>query len=258
MIGSIVEQIIIPVPEISSNSITNIFNRYLDVIVHVNQRLAKEVTCQLAKERIVLTIGGDHSIGLGSVAGSLQYDNNIGLIWFDAHGDMNTEATSPTGHIHGMPVASLMGLGSSKLNDSTPIHIKPENIFWIGSRDLDEGEQNLVKNLNLNVYSTELIKKVGMNHVMDKIKWKMEEQGIRNVHLSFDVDALDPRIFPATGVPVTNGLTIEDFYTFTNHLSSLPEIIALDFVEYYPTLDNENKDCKNLATHIITNIITSL
>lgn len=229
--------------------------KHLDSIVRVNRNLAQVVTQQLSINRFVLTIGGDHAIGLGTVSGSLQFDENIGLIWFDAHGDMNTETTSPTGNIHGMPVAALMGLCETELNNVPRHHINPRNIFWIGARDLDAGEKELTERLHLNVYSTERIHEVGMNTVLKDVKTKMEQQGIKNIHLSFDVDAFDPQLFPATGVKVQNGLWMDDFETFVNHIPTLPRMIAIDFVEYNPLMDNAAMDCKHKSILFIEQLL---
>ena len=232
--------------------------KHLGSIVRVNQDLAQIVTQQLCNNHFVLTIGGDHAIGLGTVSGSLQFDENIGLIWFDAHGDMNTETTSPTGNIHGMPVAALMGLCETELNNIPRHHISPKNIFWIGARDLDAGEKELVEKLHLNVYSTEQIHEAGMNAIMKDVKTKMEQQGIKNIHLSFDVDAFDPKLFPATGVKVQNGLWMDDFETFVNNIPTLPQMIALDFVEYNPLMDNATMDCKAISIQFINNLLRKI
>lgn len=245
-------EITIPIPETKDDTQ---FLHHLEDIVTADIELSKQVQTQLENGSVVLTLGGDHAIGLGSVAGSLQYDNNIGVIWFDAHGDMNTEMTSLTGHIHGMPTAALMGLCSSKLNEVAPIHVNPKNIFWIGVRDLDPGEKELVERLHLNVYSTERIHEVGMNTVLKDVKTKMEQQGIKNIHLSFDVDAFDPQLFPATGVKVQNGLWTEDFETFVNYIPTLPQLIAIDFVEYNPLMDNATMDCKHKSILFIEQLL---
>lgn len=230
---------------------------FLDEIVDADKKLAEKIVNELQANRFVLTIGGDHALGLGSVSGSLQYDANIGLIWFDAHGDMNTEETSPTGHIHGMPVAALMGLCKSELNNVAPVKIKPENIFWIGTRELDKGEQELAERLHLNVYSTELIHKRGMADILNEVRIHMEKQGIKHIHLSFDVDAFDPELFPATGVKVPNGLNMDDFEQFVKEMDSLPNICTIDFVEYNPTMEKKDTpyDCERKSVSFIINLL---
>lgn len=254
---NIAEEIDIPIPEIQADSSIDIHTQYINPVVEVNKHLASVVAQQIAQGRLVLTIGGDHAIGLGSVSGSLKQDENVGVIWFDAHGDMNTEATSPTGHIHGMPTAALMGLCKSELNEVSNPHLKPENIFWIGARSMDEGERELAQKLHLNIYPTKHIHNVGMKTVMQDICEKLRQQDIQHVHLSFDVDAFDPTIFPATGVPVHNGLWIEDFKEFVSLLTTLPQLCAIDMVEYNPLMDNQEYDCKQKSIDFIEQLLNA-
>lgn len=213
--------------------------KHLQRIIDANIALRDVVYGVLCSNHIPIVLGGDHSLGLGSVSASAKRDPNIGVIWFDAHGDMNTEETSPTGHIHGMPVAALMGLCKSRLNDIPTNYVKPQNIFWIGARSLDEGEKKLIERLHLNVYSTDEIHHRGMYGIMAEVADKMQRLGIKNVHCSFDVDAMDPTIVAATGCLVPNGLNNQDLEEFTSSLSCMGQhITALDFVEYNPLLDD--------------------
>lgn len=220
----------------------------------------RDVGCEVqTKGDIPIFVGGDHSLGLGSVAASAQYDSNVGVIWFDAHGDMNTEQTSPTGNVHGMPVAALMGLCDSALNDVAKVNIKPQNIFWIGARDLDEGERQLVSQFNLNVYSTEYIHVHGMQRVMNEVVQKMQKQGVEHVHLSFDIDAMDPTIVAATGCLVPNGLNNTDFDIFVQSIASLQQhIIALDFVEYNPLLDDSQQTSLGWCCHVLKQLCNAI
>lgn len=252
---NIVEEIDIPIPEIQADSSIDIHTQYINPVVEVNKHLASVVAQQLAQGRLVLTIGGDHAIGLGTVSGSLKQDENVGIIWFDAHGDMNTEATSPTGHIHGMPTAALMGLCKSELNEVANPYLKPDNIFWIGARSLDEGERELAKKLHLSIYPTKHIHNVGMKAVMLDICEKMHQQDIQHLHLSFDVDAFDPTIFPATGVPVRNGLWMEEFDEFVSLLPTLPKLSAIDIVEYNPLLEIAEQSSKEICLSAIIRLL---
>lgn len=213
--------------------------KHLQRITEANTALRDVVYRVLCSGLMPIVLGGDHSLGLGSVSASAKQDPNIGVIWFDAHGDMNTEDTSPTGHIHGMPVAALMGLCKSGLNDIPTNHVKPQNIFWIGARSLDEGERKLIETLHLNVYSTDEIHRRGMHDVMAEVADRMQRLGIKNIHCSFDIDAMDPTLVAATGCLVLNGLNNQDFEDFAASLSTMVQrITALDFVEYNPLLDD--------------------
>ena len=243
------------IPTLSEDDSNNMNAKHLQSIVAINRNLAQVVERELAAHQLVLTIGGDHSIGLGSVSGSLMHDENMGVIWYDAHGDMNTESTSPTGNVHGMPVAALMGLCKTELNAVPKKHIKPRNIFWIGARDLDKGEQALAEQLQLHIYSTNDIHHRGMEAVLQEIRETMEKQQIKHLHLSFDVDAFDPQLFPATGVKVPDGLWMEDFDTFVRLLPSMPELTAIDLVEYNPKMDNDQKECLNKTLYFIEQLL---
>ena len=211
-----------------------------DNVLDICTQLRDTVSACRAKAERVLIIGGDHAIALGSIAGVLKQAPNTGVIWFDAHGDINTEATSPSANAHGMPVAALMGLCASGLNDIAAIRLKPQNIFWVGARDLDAGEVETIERLGIadNVYSTERVHQISMQAVMDDIRHKMQAQGIEQVHLSFDIDGMDPSIVQATGTKVEKGLLQADAEAFINGLKSLPKIESVDFVEYNPTMDD--------------------
>ena len=230
----------LPIPQEAECAEEKVYNaKHLQRIIDANIALRDVVYRVLCSNHIPIVVGGDHSLGLGSVSASAKRDPNIGVIWFDAHGDMNTEETSLTGHIHGMPVAALLGLCKSRLNDIPTNYVKPQNIFWIGARSLDEGEKKLIERLHLNVYSTDEIHRRGMCGVMAEVIAKMQALGIKNVHCSFDVDAMDPAIVAATGCLVPDGLNNRDFDEFTASLSTMAQhITALDFVEYNPLLDD--------------------
>lgn len=248
----------IPIPELPQNETDTLHAKHVQTIASITKQLAQVVSAQLAEGRFVLTIGGDHSLGLGTVAGSLQHDENIGLIWFDAHGDINTEAGSPTGNVHGMPIAALMGLCQSELKDVSSHLLNPKHVFWIGARSLDKGEKELIERLNLHVYSSDYIREKGMKAVMDEVKEEMHQAGIHHTHLSFDVDALDPKVFPATGVREPNGLLMEDFEVFAKQLPSLPSVIAMDFVEYNPLLENTEGHCEELCNYMLKNLLSAV
>lgn len=231
--------------------------RNCETVMRTCSALRDMVSGLCAEGKRVLTIGGDHSIALGSVAGVLEHNPNVGVIWFDAHGDINTEATSPSANAHGMPVAALMGLCKSGINDIATTHLKPQNIFWVGARDLDPGEFETIKQLGIedNVYSTERVHESGMEAVMEDIKRKMEKRGVEAIHLSFDVDGMDPLIVWATGTRVENGLMSEDLEAFIEGLHKLPEMKSMDFVEYNPLLDDEEKTtgkwCVETLMHLV-------
>lgn len=226
--------------KVTKTKLSNGIKNYEEVGITC-RRLRDIVSNLKADGKCLLTIGGDHSIALGSIAGALEHNPNIGVIWFDAHGDVNTEATSPSANAHGMPVAALMGLCKSGINDIATTRLKPQNIFWVGARDLDSGESETLEKLGImdNVYSTERVHEMGMAFVMDEIRRKMESQGIKEVHLSFDIDGMDPSIVWATGTRVKDGLLQKDLDSFIEGLARLPEMKSMDFVEYNPLMDDD-------------------
>lgn len=215
---------------------------YETVLVMAN-RLRDMVANSMSENHQIVTLGGDHSLALGSIAGVLTHEPNVGVIWFDAHTDINTEASSPSGNAHGMPVAALMGLCQSALNEVASVRLKPQNIFWVGARDIDPGEEQILRQLGIydHVYSTNDVHRLGMKVVMEDIRSRMQTQGVSAIHLSFDVDGMDPGIVAATGTKVPNGLTPEDLDVFIQSLSILPPMHTMDFVEYNPLMDDEQQ-----------------
>lgn len=228
-------------------------------MLDMSARVRDKVATWREKGEKVLVIGGDHAIALGSIAGVLEENENVGVIWFDAHGDVNTEATSPSMNAHGMPVAALMGLCESRLNDIAWTRLKTENIFWVGARDLDEGEVATIERLGImdQVYSMERVRAMGMETVMEDIKRKMEKQGVDAVHLSFDIDGMDPSIVWATGTRVENGLMPEELEAFVAGLRVLPEMKSMDFVEYNPQLDDEERTTGKWCVETLRKLIVN-
>ena len=156
--------------------------KFLHSVIKVNLLLSDKVYDLMQSDYFPLVVGGDHSLGLGSISGVARVKKNLGVIWFDAHGDFNTEATSPTGNIHGMPCAALMGWCETQLNNIPKEHLPSTHFFCIGARDLDEGEKEFARKNNLHVYSTQYVRERGMNYVMSQIKAEMDLLGIQHIH----------------------------------------------------------------------------
>lgn len=234
--------------------------KYLKQVVDSNNRLATKVYEALKHDSLPFIIGGDHSLALGSIAGvSKYYGNDLAVIWIDAHGDINTEETSPTGNIHGMPLAASMGVG---YKDLTSIFfeenkIKPENVFILACRDLDKGEVDLINELDMNVWSISDIKDKGLQIVLEELKTKLIQKNIKNIHLSYDIDCLDPEYVPGTGTPVEYGLTFEESKSILTCIFDTKLIKSIDFVEYNPDLDVNNRTketCLELLKLISNNL----
>ncbi|SDK82120.1 arginase [Natronincola ferrireducens] len=226
--------------------------KYLESIVEVNRNLAHSVYSSLKAESFPLVIGGDHSIALGSISGVSRAYNNFAVIWMDAHGDINTHDTSESGNIHGMPLAKAMNVG---YEDLTNIYfegqkVNPENVFILGARDLDDGEVQLIKEMDLNVYSADEINEKGIHIVIQQVMDRLKSKNIEAVHLSFDLDFIDAKYVPGTGTPVSLGVNIEDTKTALKMLAESQLIKSMDFVELNVLLD-KNDVTADLAIHLL-------
>ena len=218
--------------------------KYLKQVVDANNRLASKVYEALTNNTLPFIIGGDHSLALGSIAGSSKYyGNDLGVIWIDAHGDINTETTSPSGNIHGMPLAASMGIGYEKLTSIffDDFKVKPENVFIIACRDLDQGEVELIEKLKINVWNIDYIQNGNLDQIIADLLSMIKENNIKNIHLSYDIDCLDPEYVPGTGTPVENGLTFEESKKLLKSILGTSLVKSIDFVEYNPELDLNNK-----------------
>ncbi|HLR75353.1 MAG TPA: arginase [Virgibacillus sp.] len=207
-----------------------------------NEKLAEMVDQEVANGKFPLILGGDHSIAIGSIAGIAKHYNNLGVIWYDAHGDLNYEETSPSGNIHGMSLAVNLGIGHERLTNILGYQpkIKPENIVIVGARCLDPGEKDLIKEKGMKVYTMQEIDRMGMPAVMEETINYLKER-TDGVHLSLDLDALDPTEAPGVGTPVIGGLTYRESHLAMEMLSEANIITSAEFVEVNPILDVKNK-----------------
>ncbi len=234
------------VKNVSSNDkyAANAKMKYLDEVVRSNIGLADKVYDSLKNSYLPLTIGGDHALAIGSIAGSSKFfGEDLAVVWVDAHGDINTPETSPSGNIHGMPLASSMGIGYESLTDIyfPKQKVKPKNVFLLGCRDLDLGELELINNFDLNVWTMKDIKTKGLKTVLKELLQKIEENKIENIHFSFDIDSLDPLYVPGTGTPVEDGLSFTEGKEIIETIINTSLVRSMDFVEFNPTLDDNKK-----------------
>ncbi|MBM7578493.1 arginase [Jeotgalibacillus terrae] len=227
-------------PERVHTADTNLRN--LDAVVKGSTALADQVKKVKTDGDFPLILGGDHSIAIGSLAGISSNYENLGVIWYDAHGDLNTGDTSPSGNIHGMPLAVSLGIGHEDLvniHDYTP-KVKPENIVIIGARSLDEGERVLIKEKGIRVYTMHEVDRMGMTKVMEEsieyLKGRTD-----GVHLSLDLDGLDPNDAPGVGTPVIGGISYRESHLAMEMLAEADILTSAEFVEVNPILDEKNK-----------------
>lgn len=220
---------------------TNLLN--LKEIIEVSTALAEKVSHVVEKNQLPLVLGGDHSIAIGTVAGLAAHYKNLGVIWFDAHADLNTPETTPSGNIHGMPLAVSLGLGHPQLTAilSGEAKIKKENLIIIGARSVDEGERALIKELGIKVYTMHEIDRLGMAYVMEEALRYLKGREVDGLHLSLDLDALDPLYTPGVGTPVAGGITYRESHLAMEMIQESGLLTSVEFVEVNPILDERNK-----------------
>jgi arginase len=237
-------------PEVEKNNL-----KYLAEVIDVNTRLAEEVSKVVGQGQFPLVIGGDHSIAIGTLAGLSGHYTNLGVIWIDAHSDLNTADTSPSGNIHGMSLAISLGMGHPLLTGikGDQAKVKAENIVLIGSRSLDEGEKKLIRSLGIKCYTMHDIDRKGMAAVMqDAIAYISGKTD--GVHVSFDVDSLDPLEAPGTGTAVKGGLQFREAHLAVEMLHEAGIVTSAEFVEVNPLLDDNNKTSQ-LAVGLISSLL---
>jgi arginase len=230
----------------------------LEEVIELNAKLASQVASVVEKGNYPLILGGDHCIAIGTLAGLVRSYKKLGVIWFDAHSDLNTEVTSPSGNIHGMSLAVGLGLGHPRLiqNDSTGYPIKPEHVVIIGARSLDTGEQEYIKSSGVTCFTMHDIDRMGMGQVIEKAL-DLLSHTTDGVHLSFDVDSLDPLEAPGTGTPVKGGVSYREAHFALELLHESGLITSAEFVEVNPTLDSDNKTAQ-LAVGLIATVLGNL
>jgi arginase len=216
--------------------------RYLDCIVSVCEQLAERVAESFSAGNFPLTLGGDHSISLGSIHGAARA-KKLGVIWMDAHGDFNTPDTTPSGNIHGMPLAALAGFGDARLahlGGATTRAVDPKNIALLGVRDLDAGERELLRASGATVLAMEQIDREGIYSIINRAL-QVASRDTDGIYLSLDLDALDPVYVPGVGTPVQGGLTYREAHTACELIAESGKLVALDLVEVNPILDERNR-----------------
>ncbi|TWT04500.1 arginase [Planococcus sp. CPCC 101016] len=226
----------------SVDTSTNLRN--LKAITEATEALGDKVFEVAEAGNFPLVLGGDHSIAIGTLSGISERHENLGVIWYDAHADMNTSDTSPSGNIHGMPLAASFGHGHEKLTNIRGYSpkVKPENIVIIGARSVDPGERELIKERGIRVYSMHEIDKIGMNAVIeDSIRYLKEERKTDAVHLSLDLDGIDPMYTPGVGTPVPGGISYRESHLAMEMLFDAGIITSAEFVEVNPILDEKNR-----------------
>lgn len=220
--------------------------KYVREISNACQQLADEVKGILEADELPLVLGGDHSIAVGSFSGAASYfkqrNETLGLIWFDAHADMNTPETTPSGNIHGMPLAALLGYGAPELTNVAGFSPKldPRLCVHVGARDIDPGEREMIRKVGMRFFTMREIDERGMSACMDEAI-KIASQGSAGYGVTFDVDALDPGDAPGSGTLVRGGLTYREAHLGMEKIAEAGGMRYLEIVEINTALDVNNK-----------------
>jgi len=220
--------------------------KYLSQIAATCTKLATRVRDIVRDDKFPLVLGGDHSVAVGTVAGVAEaYHESsakIGMIWIDAHADMNTPASSPSGNIHGMPLACCIGQGPSELTDIfewTP-KVQGRNVALIGIRDVDGPERDLVRSSGVTAFTMRDLDERGLRNIMEQAI-QIASEGTAGFHLSFDMDAVDPDEAPGVGTPVRGGMTYREAHLAMETICDCSRMLSMEIVEVNPVLDTANR-----------------
>lgn len=224
-----------------------------------NSRLYSAILDTLNSDFFPLTIGGDHSIAIASALASIKKYKNLGIIWFDSHGDYHTFETTTSGNIHGLPFATITNYKKSILsNFHSGNYFNPKNAVLVGGRDIDEPfELENLKNAGVTVFSTEDIHKFGTDYIYSKA-FDIASAGTNGVHVSYDLDVIDPRLAPGVSIPAKNGISLEEAYDFITHMIKNKEKVkSFDLVEFNPLRDIDEVTQK-IAQQILSYLLNNL
>ena len=243
----------VPLPE--SRSPASPEARFREEILAVCEDLAEATASVLARGETPLVIGGDHSIAMGTVSGVSAHlskrGETLGLLWFDAHGDMNLPGTSPSGNIHGMPLAHLLGKGDAELSSILGMHpaVTPDNVALIGIRDIDDVEREIVNSSGISAFTMHDIDKLGMGEVSRRAL-EVVNNGTAGFHISFDLDGCDPDVIPGSGTLVAGGVSFREAHFLLEECAMDGRITSMEVVELNPFLDHANVSAERAVTLI--------
>lgn len=254
--------LVVPAPETMSEEAVNA--KFLSLITETCGALAENVADILDNGSLPLVIGGDHSMAIGTLTGVAcharktrpkRHCEKLGIIWFDAHGDSNTPETSPSGNIHGMPVACLLGQGPESLINlgfEGP-KILGRNLVMVGVRDLDPNEKQFMREAGIHTFTMHDVDRLGMAEVVDRAI-AVATNGTEWLHVSFDIDSLDPRDAPGTGTQSLGGLTYREAHLALEMIAETQRMTSMELAEVNPILDERNRTAE-LAVELIASAL---
>lgn len=249
----------VEVPQPEGSRVGSKRARFLAEITQTCERLRDQVVRIAEQKKFPLVLGGDHSVGAGTVAGLASHlagrGQTLGLIWVDAHADMNTPATSPSGNVHGMPLASILGMGPKELTHLAGVvpMVDPRNTVLVGIRDVDAHERPQVKRSGMHAFTMRDIDEHGMMAVMRQAL-AIAGDGTAGVHLSLDMDSLDPGEAPGVGTPVRGGLSYREAHLAMEMACDSGLLESMEVVEVNPVLDERNRTAQ-LAVELVTSAL---
>ena len=239
--------------------------RNCGIVGTANKHLADVVEAQLRARRFPLILGGDHSIGIGSLAGILRAQPNTGVLWVDAHADLNNPNMSESGNMHGMPVGLLMeGVAPDHMKLpglewlANGPRLQPSQIVYVGLRDVDSAERAVIRNLGIMAFTMYDVDRYGIGHVMEMaLDHLLKDDANRPLHMSYDIDAIDPIHAPATGTTVRGGLTFREAHFVAEFAAASGNLASAEIVELNPTLSDGAgaKETVELGLHIVTSML---
>lgn len=242
-------------PEVQE--VTNSRLRYLPEITHACSLLATEVEASLDRDEFPLVLGGDHSMAIGTIGGIAahcrKHNKRLGVIWIDAHADINVPETSPSGNIHGMPVAVSLGLGAPELTSigGNFAKLEPDQLVFIGLRSIDTGERELIRKLRIETHTMSDLDKHGVHRLIMKSLTALRAK-VDHLHVSFDLDSVDPMVASGVGTPVPGGLTYREAHLIMEAIADTGYMASLEVAEVNPILD-----VRNASAEVATDLIAS-
>lgn len=231
--------------------------KYLGAITSVCRDVAAATRAALEAKRMPLVLGGDHSLAAGSIAGAAAHlatsGKKLGVIWIDAHGDLNTPGTSRSGNVHGMPLAHLLGHGDAALANVAGVQpaVRPENVALVGVRDLDEAERDHIREWKLKTYTMRDVDERGVHEVLAEAI-EIASRGTDGIWVSLDLDVVEPGSAPGVGTAVPGGMTYREAHHAMEMLADTGRLIGLDLVEVNPVLDEHNRTAELGAQFVLS------